>query len=33
MNPNNQVNFKLTLNLNDLYAISLLSNQLQKILK
>ena len=32
MNPLNQVNFKLTVNLRDLFEISLLSNQLQTIL-
>jgi len=31
MNPNNEVNFKLTLNLKNLYEISLLSEQLQTI--
>lgn len=33
MNPNNEVNFKLTINLRDLFDISRLSEQLQKILK
>ncbi|GHT14990.1 hypothetical protein AGMMS4956_14010 [Bacteroidia bacterium] len=33
MNPNNQVNFKLTLNLKELLSISLLPNQLQTILQ
>jgi hypothetical protein len=33
MNPNNQVNFKLTLKLNELFNISELPNQLQTILQ
>jgi hypothetical protein len=32
MNPDNQVNYKLTLNIRDLYDISLLAEQLQSIL-
>lgn len=32
MNPDNQVNYKLTLNLKDLFDISLLANKLYKIL-
>ncbi|MDR0927254.1 MAG: restriction endonuclease [Ignavibacteria bacterium] len=33
MNPDNQVNYKLTLNIKDFHNISLLSNQLQTILQ
>ena len=33
MNPNNEVNFKLTINLRDLFDISLLPEQLHKILR
>ncbi|MDR2292496.1 MAG: hypothetical protein LBE11_03380 [Prevotellaceae bacterium] len=33
MNPNNQVNFKLTLNLKELISISLLHDQIQTILQ